>query len=174
MGLMINKIKIWVYLQLLHKFPFFSLSQLLNRKLEFFPTTRRLLKSKLRIYAHYKWLFKTQLDDTKRNTMAYLKKLVKFFEQISPDKNAKVFDWLNSFSSTQMIYCYLKKAEFLTNTPIIFGIGSIYEKKNLLSHKILCEISWNCQKYWKSKFENIFILHQLATVRYFHFYIRWF
>ena len=79
-----------------------SLSQLLNRKLEFFPTTRRLLKSKLRIYAHYKWLFKTQLDDTKRN-MAYLKKLVKFFEHISPDKNAKDFDLQNSFSSTQMI-----------------------------------------------------------------------
>ena len=28
-----------------------------------FPTTRRLLKSKLRIYAHYKCLFKPQLDD---------------------------------------------------------------------------------------------------------------
>ena len=83
-----------VYLQLLHKFPS-SLSQLLNRKLEFFPTTRRLLKSKLRIYAHYKWLFKTQLNDTKRN-MAYLKKLVKFFEHVSPDKNAKDFDQIIS------------------------------------------------------------------------------
>ena len=95
MGLMINKdMNMKVYLQLLHKFPS-SLSQLLNRKLEFFPTTRRLLKSKLRIYAHYKWLFKTQLNDTKRN-MAYLKKLVKFFQHVSPDKNAKDFDQIIS------------------------------------------------------------------------------
>ena len=99
MGLMINKdMNMKVYLQLLHKFPS-SLSQLLNRKLEFFPTTRRLLKSKLRIYAHYKWLFKTQLNDTKRN-MAYLKKLVKIFQHVSPDKNAKDFDLQNSFSFT--------------------------------------------------------------------------